>query len=85
MLNFAAPHVTLFEETEVERVDIPSTAGDMGILANHVPTVQQLRPGVIDVTTADGKSKKLFGMCSFYLNTYLISNSFWRLCHNERG
>jgi F-type H+-transporting ATPase subunit delta len=55
----------LFESTEVERVDIPSTAGDMGILANHVPTIQQLRPGVIDVTLADGKSKKLFGILNY--------------------
>jgi F0F1-type ATP synthase epsilon subunit len=34
----------------------------MGILVNHVPTLHQLRPGVVDVVAVDGsKSKKLFG------------------------
>jgi F-type H+-transporting ATPase subunit delta len=45
----------------VERVDIPSTAGDMGILANHVPTIQQLKPGVVEVTLEGGKTQKIFG------------------------
>ncbi|KAI3657550.1 hypothetical protein MP638_000276 [Amoeboaphelidium occidentale] len=60
-LNLATPYQTIFQTVEVERVDIPSTAGDMGILVNHVPTLHQLRPGVVDVVAVDGsKSKKLF-------------------------
>ena len=69
---------------EVERVDIPSTDGDMGILANHVPTIQQLKPGVIEITGADGKSTKYFGIlskyCSWLVNKIL---SFWRIRRYE--
>lgn len=42
-------------------MDVPATSGDMGILANHVPTIQQLKPGIVDVTVDGGKSKKIFG------------------------
>lgn len=47
---------------EVERVDLPATSGDMGILANHVPCIEQLKPGMIDVLMEGGKSKKYFGI-----------------------
>jgi len=41
-------------------VNLPSTAGDMGVLANHVPIIAQLRPGTVEVL--DGKApKKFFG------------------------
>jgi hypothetical protein len=53
-----------FEAVEVERVDIPATSGDMGVVTQHVPTIQQLRPGIIDVITPDTKSKKIFGEAS---------------------
>jgi F-type H+-transporting ATPase subunit delta len=44
----------------VEQVNLPSSAGDMGVLANHVPAIAQLRPGVVEVL--DGKAtKKFFG------------------------
>lgn len=33
----------------------------MGILANHVPSVEPLRPGVIEVIESGGASKKWFG------------------------
>ena len=53
------------EEKEVERVDIPSTAGDMGILSNHVPTIQQLRPGVVEVLAEGGQVTKYFVSSGF--------------------
>jgi F-type H+-transporting ATPase subunit delta len=34
----------------------------MGILANHVPAIEALRPGVIEVIEDSG-SKKWFGEC----------------------
>jgi F-type H+-transporting ATPase subunit delta len=40
------------------QVNLPTTAGDMGILANHVPTIQQLRPGIIEII--DGAGAKQF-------------------------
>lgn len=41
------------------QVNIPTTAGDLGILADHVPTIQQLRPGVIEVINGS-KTEKYF-------------------------
>lgn len=39
------------------QVNIPTTAGDLGILADHVPTIQQLRPGVIEVINGSTTEK----------------------------
>jgi len=43
-------------------VNIASTAGDMGILANHVPSIEQLKPGVIEILENPTTSKKYFGV-----------------------
>ena len=42
------------------QVNIPAESGDMGILANHVPSIEQLRPGVIDIIEESGGSKQFF-------------------------
>lgn len=34
----------------------------MGILANHVPSIEQLRPGLIEVIEEAGGSKQFFCM-----------------------
>jgi F-type H+-transporting ATPase subunit delta len=40
----------------------------MGILANHVPTVEPLRPGVIEVIESAGEApKKFFGTLSSHV------------------
>ncbi|ODQ69785.1 hypothetical protein LIPSTDRAFT_32736, partial [Lipomyces starkeyi NRRL Y-11557] len=49
-LNLTLPH----------QVNLPATTGDLGVLANHVPTVEQLRPGVIDVVEESGSTKQFF-------------------------
>ena len=36
----------------------------MGVLANHVPSVEALRPGVLEVIEGAGGSKKWFGTFS---------------------
>jgi F-type H+-transporting ATPase subunit delta len=33
----------------------------MGILANHVPTIEQLNPGVVEVVETAEITKKFFG------------------------
>jgi len=44
------------------QVNIPAETGDMGILANHVPSVEQLRPGLVEVIEENaGASKQFFG------------------------
>ncbi|KAI3651196.1 hypothetical protein MP228_004677 [Amoeboaphelidium protococcarum] len=60
LLNLVTPHQAIYQNQEVERVDLPASTGDMGVLANHVPTIQQLKPGMVDVVIDATKSKKLF-------------------------
>ncbi|RKP22532.1 putative ATP synthase delta chain precursor, mitochondrial [Syncephalis pseudoplumigaleata] len=57
VLNFLLPHEVICEKEAVNQVNIASTSGDMGILADHVPTIQQLRPGVLEVIKAEGTQK----------------------------
>jgi F-type H+-transporting ATPase subunit delta len=52
----------LISGTEVAQVNIPAETGDMGILSKHEPVIEELRPGVVEVKTLDGQSKKWFGM-----------------------
>lgn len=59
-LSLALPYETLYENSDVVQVNIPSTSGDMGILADHVPTIQQLRPGLVEVIESAGTSKQFF-------------------------
>ncbi|KAG0343375.1 delta subunit of the central stalk of mitochondrial F1F0 ATP synthase, atp16 [Podila humilis] len=58
-LTFAVPHQTIFKDVSVSQVNIAAVSGDMGILASHVPSIEQLRPGVVEVLEASG-SKKFF-------------------------
>ena len=58
-LSLILPHAALFEG-EVTQVNINSTSGEMGILAAHVPSIEQLAPGLLEVFEASG-SKKWFG------------------------
>ncbi|CAN6623073.1 ATP synthase subunit delta, mitochondrial [Trichomonascus vanleenenianus] len=58
-LSLALPRETLYENLEATQVNIPTTSGDLGILANHVPTIQQLRPGLIEVIDTTG-TKQFF-------------------------
>lgn len=44
---------------DVDQVDLPGVAGDLGILAGHAPTIAMLRPGIVTVM-ADGKTNARF-------------------------
>lgn len=52
---------TFYSRTVVQQVNLTTSDGDMGILADHVPIVEQLVPGVVEVVFDAGKSEKLFG------------------------
>jgi F-type H+-transporting ATPase subunit delta len=41
-------------------VNVPAESGDMGILSNHVPSIEALRPGLVEVIESQG-SQKFFG------------------------
>ena len=58
-LNFFVPHNVEFEGAEVDQVQVPATSGDMGVLPGHVPTVVQMRPGVVAVTMNDKETQKV--------------------------
>lgn len=42
------------------QVNIPSTSGDMGVLANHVPSIEQLKAGLLEVFTEGGNKEEYF-------------------------
>ncbi|KAJ9050095.1 delta subunit of the central stalk of mitochondrial F1F0 ATP synthase, atp16 [Entomophthora muscae] len=60
LLNFVAPHQTFFKNTEVQQVNLSATTGDMGILGSHVPSIEQLKPGVLEVVVDATKTEKWF-------------------------
>lgn len=45
-------------------MNIPAESGDMGILSNHVPSIEALRPGVVEVMETNG-NQKFFGWFLF--------------------
>lgn len=59
-LSLALPHQTLYTESEVEQVNLPSVNGDLGILANHIPVVEQLRPGLLEIISKGGETEQYF-------------------------
>lgn len=50
-----------YTNAEVKQVDVPSYSGNFGILANHVPSLAVIKPGVVTVIENEGTSKKFFG------------------------
>jgi F-type H+-transporting ATPase subunit epsilon len=44
-LSLVTPEKEVVTDPEVDQVNIPGFDGDMGILANHAPTLTILRPG----------------------------------------
>lgn len=48
------------------QVNIPAESGEMGILASHVPSIEQLKPGLVEIIEEAGGSKQFF-------RTYLTS------------
>lgn len=42
------------------QVNIPAESGEMGILAQHVPSIEQLKPGLIEIIEESGGNKQFF-------------------------
>lgn len=59
-LSLALPHQTLYNDSEVQQVNLPSVNGDLGILANHIPIVEKLRPGLLEIISKNGDSDQYF-------------------------
>ncbi|KAK9820740.1 hypothetical protein WJX74_008752 [Apatococcus lobatus] len=48
-LNFYMPHDSHLKSEEVDMILVPAVTGDFGVMPGHVPTIAQLRPGVVTV------------------------------------
>ncbi|RKF79079.1 ATP synthase subunit delta, mitochondrial [Golovinomyces cichoracearum] len=59
-LSLALPHQSIFKSHDVVQVNIPAVSGEMGVLAKHVPSIEQLKPGLVEVIEESGGSKKFF-------------------------
>ncbi|KAJ9199743.1 hypothetical protein DTO166G4_5936 [Paecilomyces variotii] len=59
-LSLALPHQSIYKSADVVQVNIPAASGEMGVLANHVPSIEQLKPGLVEVVEESGKSKQFF-------------------------
>ena len=50
----------LYKSQGVVQVNIPAESGEMGVLANHVPSIEQLKPGLVEVVEEGGSTKQFF-------------------------
>lgn len=48
-LRISTPHEVIVNDKVVHAVTVPGTAGVFGVLSDHVPTIAQLKPGVVYV------------------------------------
>jgi len=59
-LSLALPHQSIYKSQDVVQVNIPAESGEMGVLANHVPSIEQLKPGLIEIIEETAGSKQFF-------------------------
>ena len=57
--ELVSPERLLVSE-DANEVIVPGSEGDFTVYAGHSPVLSTLRPGVLDVKLADGKSKRMF-------------------------
>ncbi|KAG7290562.1 hypothetical protein NEMBOFW57_000565 [Staphylotrichum longicolle] len=50
---------SIYKSHDAVQVNIPAESGEMGVLANHVPSIEQLKAGVVEIIEESG-SKKFF-------------------------
>ncbi|VVB08212.1 unnamed protein product [Arabis nemorensis] len=48
-VNFVLPYASELSGKEVDMVIIPASTGQMGVLPGHVPTIAELKPGIMSV------------------------------------
>lgn len=79
--NFYLPHAVLGTSQKVDLVLLPATTGDFGVMPGHVPTVAQLRPGVVTVhKELDKEVEKYFVSSGF---AFVHSDSSADVCAVE--
>lgn len=70
--NLSLPHQSIYKSQEVIQVNIAADSGEMGVLANHVPAIEQLQPGPVSIIEEDGSTKKFFVAGGF---AYVLPNN----------
>lgn len=53
-------HQSVYKSQDVVQVNLAAESGEMGVLANHVPSIEQLKPGLVEVIEESGGSKQFF-------------------------
>ncbi len=56
----SSSYQSIYKSQDVVQVNLPTESGEMGVLANHVPTIEQLKPGLVEVIEESGGSKQYF-------------------------
>ncbi|EXJ78013.1 ATP synthase subunit delta, mitochondrial [Capronia epimyces CBS 606.96] len=59
-LSLALPHQAIYHSQDVVQVNLPAESGEMGILAQHVPSIEQLKPGLVEIIEESGGNKQFF-------------------------
>ena len=58
-VNLVVPHQAIITRSVVNQVNVMTSDGEIGILADHVPSIEQLVPGVLEIFN-QSKSEKFF-------------------------
>ncbi|KAI0460364.1 ATP synthase delta chain [Xylaria acuta] len=69
---------SIYTSQDVVQVNLPAESGEMGVLANHVPSIEQLKPGLIEIIEESGSSKQFFlsgGFATVQPNSVLSINA----------
>ncbi|WFD32107.1 delta subunit of the central stalk of mitochondrial F1F0 ATP synthase, atp16 [Malassezia sp. CBS 17886] len=77
-LSFVLPHKAEYNNEEVTQVNVSASSGDLGILSSHVPSIEELRPGVMEVIESNGTNKRFFvsgGFATIHPNNRLTINA----------
>ncbi|XVF52442.1 hypothetical protein PTKIN_Ptkin05aG0018500 [Pterospermum kingtungense] len=56
-VNFVLPYASELSGKEVDMVIVPATTGQMGVLPGHVPTIAELKPGILSVHEGNDVTK----------------------------
>lgn len=78
-VNFALPHELPFMAKQADQVIVPATSGQMGVLPGHVPTIAELKPGVLSIVEG-GVETKFFVSSGF---AFIHANSVLDVCAIE--
>lgn len=71
-VNLALPYSSAVNTKEVDMIIVPATTGQMGVLPGHVPTIAELKPGVLSVHEGNDVTKYFIssGFAFIHSNSY---------------